>query len=306
MANIETLREYYKRTNRPIPEGLKDFDEHTGHFNIIKRTNCCATVPFQRNDYYKLTLIRDRAIMHTAYGAVPIDRPCIIFSNPENISGWESLSSGQVGYVCLFNAAYISTELRATFAAFYTLFKHDSFPMIMLTQEEYDYFMHYFDEIDQTYASNFQYKQDVIHGLLKLIILACIRIRYSQAPEEKAKKYHDRLVEQFLKLLNHQFPVESPLNAVKYKTSSDFASALYVHANHLNRTLKHELGKSTTQIIQERFLLEAKSLLKNSKWTIAEISNSLGFEYPQHFSSFFKKHLHQTPKKYRLASQDNV
>jgi AraC-like DNA-binding protein len=86
---------------------------------------------------------------------------------------------------------------------------------------------------------------------------------------------------------------------VRLRNPGDFAELLHVHVNHLNHTLRKLTGKSTSVIIQERILEEAKDLLKNSDWNISEIANSLGFEYVQHFSQFFKKYTQNSPGEYR-------
>jgi len=49
-----------------------------------------------------------------------------------------------------------------------------------------------------------------------------------------------------------------------------------VHVNHLNRAVKATTAKTTSEIISERILQEAKILLKQSEWSISEISFSLG------------------------------
>ena len=49
-------------------------------------------------------------------------------------------------------------------------------------------------------------------------------------------------------------------------------------------------GKTTTEVLNERFVLEAKRLLWETDWKIANISWSLGFREANNFSAFFKRH----------------
>ncbi len=58
-------------------------------------------------------------------------------------------------------------------------------------------------------------------------------------------------------------------------------------------------GKTTTGLILERIVQEAKILLKHTDWNISEIAYSLGFEEPAHFNNLFKKHTSLTPKSFR-------
>jgi len=72
-----------------------------------------------------------------------------------------------------------------------------------------------------------------------------------------------------------------------------------VHVNHLNRVLKENTGKTTTDIIANRITQEAKILLKQTDWNISEVAYSLGFEEVAHFSNFFKKQTTFTPVQFR-------
>lgn len=44
----------------------------------------------------------------------------------------------------------------------------------------------------------------------------------------------------------------------------------------------------------------AKSQLLDPKLTTKQIAEQIGFQYPQHFIRFFKKHVGVTPREYRL------
>jgi AraC-like DNA-binding protein len=100
-------------------------------------------------------------------------------------------------------------------------------------------------------------------------------------------------------LLERQFPVESLHQRLGLRTAKDYADRLSIHVNHLNKVLKENTGKTTTQIIGSRILQEAKILLKQTNWNISEIAWSLGFEEVAHFSNFFRKHASLSPNAFR-------
>ena len=82
-------------------------------------------------------------------------------------------------------------------------------------------------------------------------------------------------------------------------SASDYASQLNIHVNHLNRAVKETTEKTTSQLIAERFIQEAKILLKHSNWNVSEIAWALGFTEVSHFNNFFKKHARLSPLKFR-------
>ena len=108
-----------------------------------------------------------------------------------------------------------------------------------------------------------------------------------------------RITSRFFDLLEEQFPVVSPLKPIKLVSASDFAECISVHVNYLNRMVKDTTGKTTSHLIAERIIKEAVALLKQTDWTISEIALALGFIQSNYFSSFFKRHIGQTPQEYR-------
>lgn len=110
-----------------------------------------------------------------------------------------------------------------------------------------------------------------------------------------------RIASLFLALLEQQFPVKSPDQPLKTKTAHAFAQQLFIHVNHLNRSMKLVTGKSTSAHIAERIMAEAHIMLQYTDWNIGEIAYALGFEYPAHFNNFYKKRTGTTPTDFRVS-----
>jgi AraC-like DNA-binding protein len=108
-----------------------------------------------------------------------------------------------------------------------------------------------------------------------------------------------RILTLFLELLERQFPIDETHQSVSLRSASDFAEKLNVHVNHLNRAIKETTDKTTSRIIAERLLQEAKILLKQTSWTVTEVAFALGFNEVTHFNNFFKKHVQASPIKFR-------
>jgi len=62
-------------------------------------------------------------------------------------------------------------------------------------------------------------------------------------------------------------------------------------------------SKSPLKVIGERICLEGQRLLRFSDQNMNEISDTLGFIEPSHFSKFFKKHTGLSPIAYRRKNQ---
>jgi AraC-like DNA-binding protein len=107
-----------------------------------------------------------------------------------------------------------------------------------------------------------------------------------------------RITHRFLQLLESQFPVY-PHDRFQLRRPADFAGRLGVHVNHLNAMVRKVTGQTTTEHITARKIAEAKQLLHHSDRTIAQISDLLGFDYPNHFNHFFKRSTGITPLTYK-------
>jgi AraC family transcriptional activator of pobA len=111
-------------------------------------------------------------------------------------------------------------------------------------------------------------------------------------------KASHRVSDLFVELLEQQFPVDAQ-HPIRFRSASQFANHMKVHVNHLNRSLKKALNKTTTQVITERILSEAKTLLQKSSLSVAAIGYALGFTEAAHFNNFFRKHTKTSPTKFR-------
>lgn len=103
----------------------------------------------------------------------------------------------------------------------------------------------------------------------------------------------------FLELLEGQFPITDGNRPIDLRFPSDFANRLNIHVNHLNRANKKKLRKTTTQLINEHCLKEAKRLLASTEWKIIKIALALGFKESAHFSNFFKRQTGVGPAQYK-------
>lgn len=146
--------------------------------------------------------------------------------------------------------------------------------------------------------SDYAYKYDLLRSLSQELMLFGMKLR--PMPHEKnTPNATERLSRMFIELLSRQFPLDGLHPRMELRTASDFANAMSVHTNHLNRALKEALGHTTTELITERVLREAKVLLTTTNWSVSQIGYALGFAEPTHFSNFFRKHARQSPKQFR-------
>jgi AraC family transcriptional regulator, transcriptional activator of pobA len=95
----------------------------------------------------------------------------------------------------------------------------------------------------------------------------------------------------FLKILEFNF---------RRPEGADFyAEKLNMSTRNLNLISQSAFGKSVTEIIETRKLIEARNLLLNSGKTISEIGYELGYNEKSYFTRVFRKRTGVTPSEYR-------
>ena len=99
--------------------------------------------------------------------------------------------------------------------------------------------------------------------------------------------------------LTHRFRELLVANVTTHHRVTDYAAALNITPNHLNKVVKQTTGKSPTRWIDEALVIEAKVLLYQTDFTIGEVAAEVGISDPSYFSRLFKKYEGITPLQFR-------
>lgn len=297
LAKTESIEDFYQHKFNYLPA---DIQRNVGHFNVFRLEDCIGTpVHYSRKDFYKITLIRGKNRYHYADKSIEISEPTLIFFNPQIPYTWEPLSEEISGYFCIFSKSFFSDKIFGGLndLPMYKLGGQHAYTLNEAQdQQATAIFLKMMEELSSEYA----FKYD----LLRNYVTEITHLGLKTQPNENVFHHPDaksRITAVFTELLERQFPIEAPSQRFTMRSAKDFAEQLAVHVNHLNRAIKQTTGKTTTDLIAERLLGEAKILLKHTDWNVSEIGYCLGFEEPSHFNNFFKKQTQFTPTAFRAA-----
>lgn len=87
------------------------------------------------------------------------------------------------------------------------------------------------------------------------------------------------------------------------KSPSRYASMLNISAKHLNRITQSVMEKTTSEVILDRIILEAKRMMLHTGKSFSEIAISLGYEDYAYFSRLFKQKTGLTPSRFLQTYQ---
>jgi AraC family transcriptional regulator, transcriptional activator of pobA len=304
-----TLEEFYKEIagatgeaiNTLLPPGI---NKEIGHFNVfdisetmrqVKQNN---TMPYNRRSYYKISLIRGKNRAEYADKVIDIKKNALLFATPKVPYNWISQDENQSGTFCIFTGEFLVKNKSGVVLDELPIFKSGGYPVFEISEEEAEEIGLIFTKIKKEIASNYEYKYDLLRNYLLELIHYGQKLQPAKASHQD-RNASARIISLFIELLERQFPIESPNQKLNLRSAKEYAERLAIHVNHLNKVLKENTGKTTTEIISSRIIQEAKILLKQTDWNISEIAYTLGFEEVAHFSNFFKKQTSLAPLTFR-------
>jgi AraC-like DNA-binding protein len=236
--------------------------------------------------------------VHYADQVVRVNRQALSFSNPQIPYKWEHTDQIRGGFFCIFNRHFFHQYGNLDQ---YAVFQPGGSHIFELNDEQADTVTAVFQRMFREIESEYLHKYDVLRTLVFELIHFALKMQPSASIEKQPINAAQRISMLFMELLERQFPIDENHQAISLRSASDFARQLNVHVNHLNRAVKETTDKTTTQLVAERILQEAKILLKHSQWNVSDIAYALGFTELTHFNNFFKKHTQMSPLKFRNA-----
>jgi AraC family transcriptional regulator, transcriptional activator of pobA len=236
-------------------------------------------------DFYRISFkinFKDNSNSH----AQPVT--AVFFNSPQIANGWDADPSYTGMYLQL--SKKIIEENRFLFKTYLDYGQHEALYLNEKEVEEisviYDLMLKYYNTDQQNFGVLLSYVNVVIS-----LVEAFYKRQFSTNPKE-----YNRILSDFQQLLKDYYnePV-SQLPSVQY-----FADQLGLTANYLGDIIKHFTQRSALENIHTFIVEKAKAMLsEKSSWTSSQVAYELGFEYPNYFAKFFKKHTNLTPKEYK-------
>lgn len=126
----------------------------------------------------------------------------------------------------------------------------------------------------------------ITQALLHILLARVQRCIDTETDKPISKKYLI-IFKQFKHLLDNHF--------AENRTASFFAEQLHITAHHLNLVTKSVTGKTASEVIRARSILEAKRLLSFTDSTISEIAFQLNYTDSSYFAKMFKAETKLSP-----------
>jgi len=243
-----------------------------------------------RHNSYVLVLFTNGSGKHDIdFDSFVIQPGSMFFLQPGQIHNWE-LSDDIDGFVVFYSQEMYDLYFRQKTIDGYPFYNSlGNSPEMILNANEVKDLEPYFNIMHAEYQGNKMMKQDKIINLLDGIHIEMAR-KYNENNVLETHSYNVK-IRDFNTLLENHFLTK--------KAPSFYASQLHITLKHLNRICNEILKKTTSQVITDRIILEAKRMLMDKKRTVSEIASALGFDDYSYFVRLFKKNAGMTPTVFR-------
>lgn len=223
----------------------------------------------------------------------------LVFSRPGQVSAIESSGMGgsPKGWILCFHADLIRGSILAEKMEHYTYFSYSNNEALHLSQKEKETITSIVSMLETEFTMNLDsYSNKLILSNLETLLNYCERYYGRQFITRKATNQEG--VVKFESVLMKRMTGET-LQALGIPTVGELALVMGYSKNYLSDMLMKETGRRPLDYIHEAVIERAKNLLLGTDESITEIAYMLGYDYPEHFSKFFKKKTGMPPLKYR-------
>lgn len=213
---------------------------------------------------------------------------CLFLDKPGNQMEWD-LPTRFYGY-----GIFVNVKLLDKYAKDYSFSGYNRHEALYLTQRENlilkDLFVKAYEEYQ---IKNFS--QEVLVSYV-VLILSYTQIFYERQFDSRSKIYN-KIVADFYNQLDSFFTDNENISELPSVTY--FADKANLSVNYFGDVIKHFTEHSPIEHIHQHVIHLAKKKLRETDLTINEIAYSLGFEYPNYFTRFFRKKTGISPKVFR-------
>lgn len=200
------------------------------------------------------------------------------------------LSVQAIGWMIQFSSDYINACLQKLPIESSVCFQKNKYCLQTLFASEMEHWQLHLQMMQQEYQTKENVGKVVLQSYLN-ILLESLKRKSISLQHVKKQTEKDRKIEVFETLVEARFK--------ELKLPSEFAAAMFVSVNYLNRICQETRRQSSGEIIRQRIVLEAERLLMYTNQTVSEIAAVLGFESLSYFVTFFKRHKDYSPEQYR-------
>ncbi|WP_192348056.1 AraC family transcriptional regulator [Algoriphagus sp. Y33] len=245
-----------------------------------------------KHDFYIIVVFTQGKGSHTIdFKTYPVEQGSAFFLSPGQVHSWK-LSSDTDGHILFFSADFYSSVFPRIRLNRYGLFNSTlAFLKLEIQSSDEKEILCIFDKTYQETQNPTWATMDLLRNFTDTLLIYFYRYKGKRTSCSQEEKLVNDQFEKFEMLVDNYFK--------KHREASFYADKMKLSMKQLNGFCKKSVGKTSSQLILDRVLLEAKRLLTHADLNISQIAYELEFDDASYFSRLFKKKVGVTPEQFR-------
>jgi len=279
-----------------IDQFLKSKTLHSLYVNSfadhIQINKTLISKPHSHNFYLCVMFLKGSGIHEIDFDSYTIAPGKVFFLKPGQTHFWKFTSEPE-GYIFFHSQEFYELKfLDHGLSSFPFYYSNQNPPLLQLPAEKMKSLSVIFEELYTEYREENLLREAKISGLIHYIYIEFTRAYTADNTiEHVSSSNYSKILEDLEKLINSHFYTE--------KLPKFYANKLNITTKHLNRVVRDTINKTTSELISERIILEAKRLIVHTNDNLAEIAHTLEFSDYAYFSKYFKVKTGTTPNEFR-------
>ncbi len=295
--SLKNFRQIHRQDDATSSFGYNkiDISKRVEGFEIYSSEGLVSSIGPLKSEFYRISItVTGTLDMQIGLDHYTHQPRTLSFTFPNQIFSKNNISEDASGYYILFDQDFLNDIiLSVKIGNDFPFFSISGTPVFQISESELKNVLSFLKNINNELQQQKSGKEKAIKMYLYLILLEAKRSYERQSIGSSNKHFSEnyKLANRFNKLVSQHY--------LDKRQVSNYAQMLGVSANYLNKTVKENTGQTASDAIREMLLQEAKSLLRYSDNSVAEIAYRLDFSDPASFNRFFKAMTSETPLMFR-------
>lgn len=294
-GKITLINEYHLNRHKP------DRPQFVLHdLNGYLKTNQCQATKPHIHSFYQVLWFKEGVGKHSVdFKEYDVTGDAIFFIAPNQVHYFDEITDYQ-GILIHFNELFLTQDQSPMeFFLNYNLFNNlYQQPSCCIDTEINDILDIYISQMKQELVNGENFGKELILKNYLQSFLIQVQRRKNES-ERSANPSFLLMDEKRMQLVKFANLIDE--NYKKGYSIAEYARSLHISSRTLSDLTQQQLGKTPSQMIQERIILEAQRLLLYSDLNVNQVGYRLGFDDASYFVKYFKKYTSTSPSEFKKS-----